>query len=47
VVTSTGCDSRLPARHGTQQLAEAMLRAGVRFAMIQDLICDLYPSADW
>lgn len=28
-------------------LAEAMLRAGVRFAMIQDLICDLYPSADW
>jgi Glycosyl transferase family 2 len=27
-------------------LAEAMLRAGVRFAMIPDVICDLYPSSE-
>jgi hypothetical protein len=28
-------------------LVEAMMRAGVRFAMIPDVVCDLYPSKEW
>jgi hypothetical protein len=28
-------------------MADAMMRAGVRFAMIPDVLCDLYPSRLW